>query len=243
VIGKEGEATVWEMLETVIVPEFPYAEIKNMSGVSHAADFHLWVMGASGKRMKFLIDSKKYKRAVNTDEVNKLSADVDGDNEAHGGLLVSLTSPICAMRQFQIRCTDKGKPILYLSFADMDSADHAKLMCWGIRSLLAAVHETGEETTMEIERIEELLTDICTSLKEVDGMVKTQQKLMDSMRGLKTTVLQRIADFRQGSHTENDECAAPSGCCAVLKTTCMPCGKEVVGDTGRCKQHSVRVKS
>ena len=236
-IGKAGEATVWEMIESSVIPEFPYAEAKNMSGVSHAADFHLWVMGPSGRRLKMLIYSKKYKRAVNSDEINKLVADVDADEEAHAGMMVSLASPICTTKQFQVRASDKGKPILYVSFCDIDTELHKEILCWAVRTLISAVHEDREETSMEVERVEEVLTDICTSLKEVDGMVKMHQKMIEGLRGMKSGILQKISDFRG---EPEDVISHDGGCVTVVKSTGTRCGKPVFNNGAKCRHHTSR---
>jgi hypothetical protein len=236
-IGKAGEATVWEMIETVVLPEFMYSEAKNMSGVSHAADFHLSVMMPSGRHIKILIDSKKYKRPVNTDEINKLIADVDGDDEAHAGMMISLVSPICKTKQFQIKATDKGKPILYLSFQDIPQEQQATILCWGVHALMSAVNETQETVSVDIERTEELLDEICSSLKEVDGMVKMHQKMIESLRAMKVGILSKITDFRSEdviSHESGD------GCITVVKSTGVPCGKPVFGDGIKCRHHTSR---
>ncbi len=240
VIGKQGEATVWELLETCVVPEFPYAEAKNMSGVSHAADFHLWVMRPDGKRMKVLIDAKKYKRPVNTEEINKLNGDVDGDDEAHCGILVSLTSPVCGMKQFQMRVTDKGKPVLYLSFVDMEKEYQSQILCWGVRVLMTAVRDVGVERSLEAEQVDELLTEIAGTVKEVDGMIRTHAKMIETLRTMKGTVLQKIANFKQGVAAEEGDVLVPDeGCVAIVKTTGERCGKKVT-DGDRCGNHRVR---
>jgi hypothetical protein len=247
-IGKAGEATVWEMIENTVLPEFMYAEAKNMSGVSHAADFHLSVMMASGRRIKILIDSKKYKRAVNTEEINKLISDVDGDDEAHAGMLVSLVSPICKTKQFQIKETDKGKPILYLSFMDIPQEQHAMILCWGVHALMAAVNETRESVSYDAEQINELLDEICRSLKEVDAMVKTHQKMIETLRVMKVGILNKITTFRGGAPVAPAVVAVDEGdviiheggegCISILKATGNPCGKPVVPGGLKCRHHT-----
>ena len=234
-IGKAGEATVWELIETVVLTEFPYAEAKNMSGVSHAADFHVWVMLPTGKRMKVLIDSKKYKRAVNSDEIAKLATDVDGDSEAHAGIMVSLTSSICSTKQFQIRSTDKGKPILYLSFQDTDGSHQGQLLCWAIRALVAAVRDTKGEVSVEVDRIEKALNDIQESVKEMDDIIKAQLKSVESMRSIKMGILQKIMDFR----VEANMGVTDEGCVATVKSTGLRCGRKVA-DGDRCSNHKPR---
>lgn len=240
VIGKQGEATVWEMIETNVLQEFPYAEAKNMSGVVHAADFHLWVMGPSGKRIKILIDSKKYKRPVNSDEINKLCADVDSDDDARAGLLVSLISPICTTKQFQIKTTDKGKPILYISFHDIDDTKHSKILCWGIRALLAAVHDTKEDINVEVARTEELLNDISTSLKEVDSMVKTHLKMVEGLRAMKHTILHKISDYQNNGNDDGEENHSSIGCTTVVKATGLRCSKPTFNGGTKCRHHTSR---
>ena len=237
-IGKQGEATIWEMLETNVLPEFLHVEAKNMTGVSHAADFHLKVMLANGSRIKILIDAKKYKRSVNSDEIAKLIADVDSDPEAHAGLMVSLVSQICTMKQFQIKNTDKGKPILYLSFADIETEQQAAILCWGIRALMSAVHESSEEVSIDIERIEELLTEICGELKNIDSMVKSHQKMIDTLRTMKNTILAKIGDYRGKPDGEMGVIShVNEGCITLVKATGLPCGKSVVGDGVKCNRH------
>lgn len=238
-IGKAGEATVWEMIETTVLSEFMYSEAKNMSGVSHAADFHLSVMMPSGRHIKILIDSKKYKRPVNSDEINKLIADVDGDDEAHAGMMISLVSPICKMKQFQIKTSDKGKPILYLTFQDIPYEQQSNILCWGVHALMSAVNETQEAVSVDIERTEELLDEICSSLKEVDGMVKMHQKMIESLRAMKIGILSKITDFRGGDEDLiSHECG--EGCITIMKSTGVRCGKPVFGDGIKCRHHMSR---
>lgn len=229
VIGKQGEATVWEMLETVVVPEFPYAEARNMAGVSHAADFHLWVMRPDGKRMKVLMDAKKYKRPVNSDEIAKLNADVDDDDEADCGIMVSLTSPISTMKQFQMKMTDKGKPVLYLSFVDLETEYHGRLLCWGVRALMTAVRDDMEKS-LDLERVETLLTGVSESVKECDVMIKAHTKMIESLRKMKTEMALAVMKFRGAEEMD--------GCVAILKATGERCGKPVHNGGEKCKVHS-----
>jgi hypothetical protein len=241
IIGKQGEATVWEMLETVVVPEFPYAEARNMAGVSHAADFHLSVMRPDGRRMKVLIDAKKYKRPVNSDEIAKLNADVDDDAEADCGIMVSLTSPISTTKQFQMKTTEKGKPVLYLSFVDLEAEYHGRLLCWGVRALMTAVRD-DEIQSRDMEAVDALLGEIVTAVKELDGMIKTHARMIDSLRSVKNTVLQKITDFKEGvSDGEEEEIEhVDGGCMSVLRATGVRCGRPVHDGGVRCKTHTRR---
>lgn len=241
-IGKAGEATVWEMIEGSVIPEFPYAEAKNMSGVSHAADFHLWVMGPSGRRLKMLIDSKKYKRAVNSDEINKLVADVDADEEAHAGMMVSLASPIYTKKQFEIRASDKGKPILYMSFYDIGTEFHRQLLCNGIRALVAVVNEIKEEKrSVMIDRFDEIVAEVTKAAKDIDGVIKAQVKSIDSLRQIKASLLDKIATPKVGDdEIEHIDGAVDGRCIVTLKGTGKPCGKLVWSGGVKCKIHTTR---
>jgi len=239
VIGKQGEATVWEMIETTVLSEFPYAEAKNMSGVSHAADFHLWVMGPTGKQVKILIDSKKYKRAVNSDEINKLIADVDADVDAHAGMLISLVSPIFTKKQFEIRNTPKHKPILYVSFFDVADDYHRQLLCNGVRALVAVVGEMKEENRTDmIQRFDEIVAEVTKAAKDIDGVIRAQVKAIDGLRQIKASLLDKItAQPKEDAAEEEDE---SSGCIVVIKSTGKPCGKPTWSGGVKCKLHTTR---
>lgn len=238
VIGKQGEATVWEMIENTVLPEFPYAEAKNMSGVSHAADFHLWVMGPNGKQVKILIDSKKYKRAVNSDEINKLIADVDADDDAHAGMLISLVSPIFTKKQFEIRNTPKRKPILYVSFFDVADDFHRQLLCNGVRALVAVVGEMKEENRTDmIQRFDEIVAEVTKATKDIDVVIRAQVKAIDGLRQIKASLLDKITAQPQEAVEEEDE---SSGCIVVIKSSGKPCGKPTWSGGVKCKAHTTR---
>lgn len=260
VIGKQGETTVWDLLETEVVPEFPYAEVRNMSGVSHAADFHLWVMLPDGVRMKTLIDVKKYKRPVKSDEIKKLHADVDADEKADCGIMLSLTSGICTMKQFQIQLTDGGKPVLYISFADTEETSYAKLLCVGIRALMQIVPTAAAAAvrSYDAQRMEELLYGISEEMKELDVVIKTmvksvesQVKGIESLRKVKENTAQRVLEFRKGPaasdedvtpQPENNAIATIYGntCVTVVKATGIRCGKPTFNGGQKCKHHTSR---
>jgi hypothetical protein len=239
VIGKQGEATVWEMIENTVLPEFPYAEAKNMSGVSHAADFHLWVMGPNGKQVKILIDSKKYKRAVNSDEINKLISDVDADEDAHAGMLISLVSPIFTKKQFEIRNTPKHKPILYVSFFDVVDDFHRQLLCNGVRALVAVVGEMKEENRTDmIQRFDEIVAEVTKATKDIDVVIRTQVKAIDGLRQIKASLLDKITAQPKEETAEGEE--ENVGCIVVIKSTGKPCGKPTWSGGVKCKLHTTR---
>lgn len=242
-IGKAGEATVWEMIESCVLPEFPYAEAKNMSGVSHAADFHLWVMGPSGRRIKLLIDSKKYKRAVNSDEINKLIADVDADEEAHAGLMLSLASPIFTRKQFEIRNSPKQKPILFVSFYELDTVFQRQLLCYGVRALIAVVSEAKEEKRSDMtERYDEIVAEVTKAAKDIDGVIKAQVKSIDSLRQIKASLIDKITvpSTGEGDVIEHDDGDGAGKCIVTIKHSGKSCGKPVWAGGVKCKAHTPR---
>jgi len=249
VIGKQGEALVLELLEETVIPAFPYSTVTDMTAVSHAADFHLSVMTARGTRTKILIDSKKYKQAVNSSEISKLNADVDADDEAHCGMMISLDSAISSTKQFQVKFTNKKKPVIYLSFQDMPTELRKEVICWAIHSLLAVVGEVDQSTrnTM-LENIEHFLAEINSSVRDIDNVIRSHVKLLDNTRQIKSSIIQKIASYRDTNSDnidiiDGEEEGSDSnldGCAAVLKSTGRRCGKSVYMSTQKCKHHTSR---
>lgn len=131
-LGKIGEVELFDMLNKYVIPCFPYAKIRDMTHVGHVADFHLWITGPTDKRTKILVDSKKYSSPVQSCEIDKLFKDVDGDDEADAGLMVSLDSAIYTKLQFQIAKTKKGKPCMFISFEKFDDGFRQEVLCWEI---------------------------------------------------------------------------------------------------------------
>lgn len=251
-IGKQGEATVLEMLESTVMTAFPYSIVKDMTAIHHAADFHLWVMTPTGKRIKILVDSKKYSQPVNSAEVTKLNKDVDADEEAHCGILISLVSPIAAKKQFQIKATPNQKPILYLTFQDMESELQNDVLCWAIHALMAVVGEADQSMRNQLlENIDQFLEGINISVKELDGVIRMQVKTLEATRQARSGIVHRITSYREGKQDEdcdvvidtmdtNMEMADEEGCITVLKATGEPCGKLVVTGTKKCRHHTSR---
>lgn len=239
VIGKTGEATVLELLETGVVSRFEHAEIKDMTAVGHAADFHVWVMNADGRRVKILVDSKKYKRAVNSDEIAKLVADVDADEEAECGIMISLDSGICTKKQFQIARTVKQKPVLYMSLQDMAVDMQREMLCWAVRVLTAAVGERNDSVREAmLENIDTLVAGVEGSVKELDAVIRAQMKSVESLREVRRGLLGRVMAYKSGAGEEVIE-HEEEGCSAILKATGVRCGRRVV-DGERCGNHRLR---
>jgi hypothetical protein len=246
-IGKMGEATVLDLLENTVLNAFPYSTVKDMTTVGHAADFHLWVMTPKGKRVKMLVDSKKYKRNINSDEINKLIADVDADEEAECGIMISLDSPICTMKQFQIKNTMKHKPVIYLTFQDVAEEQQKNILCWAIHALLAVVKEISYSARNYIvDNIDHFLSQMNETVKEMDGAIRLHMKALDAMRQTRMNMVASITDFRKDAMMDGVEEVSEGeetmGCVAVLKATGARCGKPVVMGTEKCRAHAPRKK-
>lgn len=264
-IGKQGEASILELLEGPIMTAFPYSSVKNMSGVSYAADFHLWIMTEAGTRKKFLIDSKKYARPVDSKEVAKLNRDVDADDESHGGILISIGSTICAKKQFQIQPTPKHKPIVYLTFVELTQTQQKDLLCWGIQTLVALVGESKTDMRDKmLLGIETFLEGINSSVKDLDKAISCQVKAVEAIRQVRAGILNKIITFKSGDEintTKTDETESvfqieevdittssnPSpppihqvddgGCITLMRTTGIRCGKPVNKGQVKCRHH------
>jgi len=243
-IGKAGEATVLEMLTTLIIPTFPFASVKDTTMMSHAADFHLWVMRETGKKVKILIDSKKYKKKIGISEIDKLYSDVDADDEAHGGLMISLESHICSMSQFQIARSTKQKPVMFISFHEITEDLRGAMMTWAVRSLVevcGAYDSVGRDHM--IEEIEEFLTEIDGSVKELDIVIRSMTKSMDGLKEARGGILRKLLTFRTGKDVlggagiDDATITLVESCGHILRTG-HRCGRPLNPGWSLCKMHS-----
>lgn len=195
-IGKEGESQIFNVIRDYVLPVFLYASAKDMTGVSHAADIHLYLQSPLGKRMKILIDAKKYKESVRTKEVTKLHSDVDDDDEAMSGMMISTSSQISSVKQFQIEKTPKGKYILYLSVEGFDDELRGRAICWAVRVLSTLVSYSDDSDVNILGKIAEFFKELDLSLKEADQLVKSCQKALDLSAAMKKNLGKRMDDFR-----------------------------------------------
>ena len=245
-IGKMGESTVFDMLDNILKALFPYSTVKDMTAVKHSADFHLSIMRPSGKRVKILADSKKYTKPVNLGEIQKLYSDIDADEEARCGMLLSLDSPISATMQFEIRYTGKGKPVIFLTLQDMDQERKTDIVVWGIQTLLTIVgEEDPAEKSRMLEQVEEFLHDMNTSMKDIDGVIKMQQKSLDALRQVRTNILDKLHEFSGKEEQESINIlgedmaiASTTPCTTILKATGSPCGKPSQMGGKKCRYHT-----
>lgn len=196
-LGKMGEAELFEMLNAHVLPCFPYAEVRDMTAVKHVADFHLWVTGPTQKRTKLLIDSKKYSSPVQNSEIEKLFSDVDADEEADAGLMVSLDSAIYTKAQFQIAKTKKGKPCMFMTFEKLDDGIRQEVLCWAVRVLVEVVAlQNKDAQDVMIEDLQLFLTEMDASVTDLENCMKMCRSLHDTMRDAKERLMMRVNTYR-----------------------------------------------
>ena len=242
--GKVGEAVIWDMLNKHVMPKFQYSEVKNMTAVKHMADFHIWLMTPTGLRVKILLDSKKYKDPVPYSEIEKLFSDVDGDDEAQCGLMVSHDTAIYTRTQFQISRTPKGKLCLFMSFEGLDDGFRAEVLCWGLRVLANIVSsQTDEIRDTMIENIEQFMKEVGGTLIEMENCNKACKTLYESMKTSKENLLTRITSFKVacGQETapkDHTELSIVSRCTARTVVGGQ-CSFRKCGTSEFCKKHGV----
>jgi HD superfamily phosphohydrolase len=237
-IGKSGEATVLELLLSSVIPRLPYAYVKDMTNVGHAGDFHLTIMLETGIKTKLLIDSKNYKRRVNTAEIEKLYADVDGDEEANGGILISLESQIFTMKQFQIARSPKQKPVLFLTFCEINDEMRKEIILWAIRILMDILsHKTGEEKEHMVIKIESFLTSLDESMTDLDASIRALNKSAEGLKVSRDNMLLKILNYRSGKPLEPVFESALLDGCIYTSNTNTKCGRKLIKGTTFCKTH------
>lgn len=237
-IGKAGEATVFEMLNTHVAPMLPYASVKDMTSINHAADFHLSVMLETGVKAKLLIDSKKYKRRVNTAEIEKLYTDVDADEEANGGVMISLESHIFTMKQFQIARSPKQKPVVFLSFCDISEEFRKEMITWAVRILIDILSQnSSEDKDVMIANLDGFLSSLDDSVTELDGSLKGLTKTMETLKAMREGFIRKIVNFRAGKPMDSVlETAILEGCSHITRSG-TKCGRKLIIGTTFCKTH------
>lgn len=201
-IGKDGEALIYDIITEYVLPVFLYSSAKNMAGINHVADIHLFLQSPVGKQIKILIDAKKYKDAVKGKEITKLHYDVDIDDDANAGILISTNSQISSVKQFQIEKTPKGKYILYLSIEGFDNELRGKAICWAIRVLSTLASYSDDSDGNILGKIVDFFKELEISLKEADQVVKSCQKSLDISTIMKQNLSKRLDDFRM-AHLED----------------------------------------
>jgi hypothetical protein len=239
-IGKQGETIVLDLLENTICKVFPHSTVKDMTATPHAADFHLWVMTPTGQKLKILVDSKKYKRAVNSDEINKLYVDMDADEECQCGIMISIDSGICTKRQFCFSRTLKQKPVLFLSFQDVTPDAQKDILCWGVHVLSEFVVEKNDAVRQEmLNKMDEFTDTMLASVKDIDAVIRDQMKSVTAMKDVRSKILKSIASFRgEEDVEEKGKSVVPDDIrCVALKNGGDRCLNRRGADSDCCKVH------
>jgi hypothetical protein len=194
-LGKIGEATVLEMIRTHILPRYMYSEVYNMTAIKHAGDFHLKVVGPSGKHVKIMIDVKKYTTAVSNVEVEKLYNDLDGC-DVDVGLLLSLDSGVSSKTQFQITKTKTGKPCMFLSMEKLDDGIRKEILSWAVQVLVSvtSIQDRSKQDTMVIE-IQRFLGNLKSSVDDVDECVKLAKGLYERIQSMREKIAGHINTY------------------------------------------------
>jgi hypothetical protein len=242
-IGKVGESTVFAMIQEHIIPVFPFSRVEDKTGVGHAADFHLWTMPSPTKTVKILIDAKKYKSSIKMIEINKLHSDMDNDDEAQAGIMLSLDSSICHFNQFEIGTTAKHKMVMYISLEGMEPATKATTLVWAVRVLTSISAETDiEKQKLMILNIELFMKEIDKSVKDMDGCIRSCSKTLDTMRVTKDKLFTRLTHYKNGAlidSGEDDEgdVDADDGKCRKIKSDGKGCMYRAQPGLEYCKRH------
>jgi hypothetical protein len=247
-IGVIGENEVMTLLESV-KPLLPYATVENKTSVAHAADFHLSVMGPRGNMIKMLIDAKKYKRRITTDEINKLISDVDEDEYAGCGMMISIDSQICGKKQYQIMNTPKMKPVMYVSLEHIETTHQRSIICCAINTLISFVNECSVFfKSHTVNDIEPFIKQLRVCVKEIEQTIVLQTTACDTLKCTRDNLLKQIEDIRNEAYGEDEvvddgNIEVPhTGCTAKKHKTHLLCGAPVVPGQTKCKHHVGRRK-
>ena len=195
-IGKAGETEIYDLLENVVCPAFQFSTLKNMSHIYHAAAFHLSVMAEDGSKIKILIDAKKYNYPVTSAEIQKLHKDVDADDDARAGLMVSIQTHIQTAKTFQIRKTERNRPVMCISFQHVDESMRGEILCWAVRVLQAiAVEKNGDDRQIMIEKLDIFLKSLQQEVMGMDVNIRQVLKTVEAFKKVRNTLLEKITKF------------------------------------------------
>lgn len=245
-LGKMGEATVFEMLDTYVAPKLAYAEVCDTTKMKHAADFQLSMLGPTGKRYKIMIDVKNYTTPVRSCELEKLYNDMDNDEATSAGIIVSMNSGIWTKEQFDMAMTDKEKPCIFISFEHLEETMRKDVLLWAVNTLIHYLSH-GKDDVKE----ETILTEIYTFIDLINILtgslgdcVRMSEQLHKSLRTLHQRFIQEITAFQEKCNITRTQKQSLSvvkeaGQCQAIKPNGEQCkvkGKQLVGEY--CKHHA-----
>lgn len=202
-IGKKGEASIFEMMEAYVVPQLPYAEIRNVSTKSHVGDIHIWVNTQSGKRVKFMIDVKNYSSPVQKREIEKLISNVETDDAA-AAIMLSINTYIQTKQQFQIERSSNGKPCMFISLEGITDNLKHEVLCWALRTLVCIVDVTkSSDQEALIARSLTFINNMNASLKEIDGCLRAAKSSYEMLKKTRDAMAESIAEHNMIGHVDD----------------------------------------
>ena len=231
IIGKEGEDEVESLLQTYVLPNFLHSDLSRQTGKGHAGDFHVLLQSPQGKRMRILVEAKKYAYSVDKAEITKFKRDCDNpENHLDAGILLSLQTSISCYYQFQIEKTEAGKHILYLSMQDLPIEDRGRTLLWAVRILSTIVSYTEDPEKQKglLEKVLDFWKKMETTRSMWEEAVKHAKKGVEiAEKGLHDTAVS-LDDFRTVLGIEGPVVSEP-----VVKKRAAPRKKrEVAASSG-----------
>jgi hypothetical protein len=233
-IGKAGELTIQEIMESRVVPWFASATLVNMAGVSHSADFHLTVRSHHGKLVKMLIDVKNYKDLVRLKEVQKLHADIDNDPTAVGGILISLDSHINGKAHFQVEKTPQRKSCINLVLKGYGDDVRGDIILWAAR-VISTLHPDGRiaEEDRLYDEVVLFIGEINSSVRDAETAVKACMKALEGAKAVRDGLVRRVTGFRMRALEEVEESGGGDSD-DVIEHVTTPVGRSQLPDAVRC---------
>ena len=199
IIGKEGEDEVESLIQTFVLPQFLHSDLLRQTGKGYAGDFHLSLQSPQGKRMRILVEAKKYAYSVDKAEITKFKRDCDNsENHLDAGILLSLQTSISCYYQFQIEKTEGGKHILYLSMEDLSTEDRGRTLLWAVRVLSTIVSYTDDPDKQKglLEKVMEFWKKMEISRSKCEDIVKACRKSLEVAESMRDEFVVSLDDFR-----------------------------------------------
>jgi hypothetical protein len=199
IIGKEGEDEVESLIQTYVLPNFLLSDLLRQTGKGHAGDFHLSLQSPQGKRMRILVEAKKYAYSVDKSEITKFKRDCDNpDNHLDAGILLSLQTSISCYYQFQIEKTETGRHIMYLSMQDLPTEDRGRTLLWAVRVLSAIVSYADDPDKQKglLEKVMEFWKKMEISRSKCEDIIKACKKSLEVAESMRDEFVVSLDDFR-----------------------------------------------
>ena len=172
--GKIGE----NFLENLLKTSFPDDTVEVTAASGHEADIHL----CSVEYPKILIESKLYKNAVTSKEVEKFYNDLDSTGIDYG-IFVSLSSSIMCHRRLEYKCV-KGKHVIFIPDCGFESLN----IIYGILFLREVCIKNTKSNNLSTEIIQEKCDLIYSSLKYLDLVYENISRIKNDTLRCKSVI-------------------------------------------------------